>query len=177
MSRPPGRNRRIVMYGNPALRRRAVELPELDTGVRRLLADLRVTMIEQDGLGLAANQIGEPVSVFAVDPRGADVDAGPYCIINPRLIAVEGEVEREEGCLSIPGVYEVISRPELVRIAGIDEDGRPVEVEATGLLARAFAHETDHLNGTLFIDHLGKARRALLASRLKEIETREAACG
>jgi len=175
MAEEEGRTRRVVLYGNPVLRRRAREVTTLGPDVRRLLADLRATVIERDGLGLAANQIGEAVSVFIIDPRGADVDQPPYCIINPRVVAVEGSIEREEGCLSIPEIFEHVARPELVRITGLDEAGRQVEVQATGLLARAFMHETDHLSGRLFIDHLGKARRSLLSSRLREIQAREAA--
>lgn len=170
----PGRNRRVVLYGNPVLRRAALEVRELTPDIRRFLADLKTTMLEQDGLGLAGNQLGEPIAAFAVNPRGADTDQEPYCIINPRVVATEGELEREEGCLSLPGIYEVIARPEFIRITGLDEEGRPVEREAAGLLARAFLHETDHLNGRLFIDYLSELRRSLLARALAEIADREA---
>ncbi|MFO7637854.1 MAG: peptide deformylase [bacterium] len=170
---PPGRNRRVVLYGNPVLRQPAAPVRELDARIRQFLADLKTTMLEQDGLGLAGNQLGEPVAAFAFDPRTTGLDEPPTCMINPRVVATEGELEREEGCLSLPGIYEVIPRPELVRIAGIDETGRPVEREATGLLARAFMHETDHLAGRLFIDYLSELRRSLLARRLVEFEERE----
>ncbi len=172
-----GRVRRVVMFGNPALRRQAQPVDEITADFRRFVLDLKRTMTERDGLGLAANQVGEPVSVFVLDPRGADVDAAPYCVINPVVTATEGAVEREEGCLSLPALYDVISRPELVRITGLDENGKPVQLEETGLLARAFMHETDHLKGVLFIDHLSSLRRDMLADRLKEIEECEtAAC-
>lgn len=180
MTLPRGRNRRIVLYGNPVLRHPALPVTALDADVRRLLADLETTMLEQDGLGLAANQIGSAVSVFAVNPRGADLDGPPYCLLNPRLTGSEGQIEREEGCLSLPGIYDVIGRPEAIRVAGIDSAGRPVNVEARGLLARTMCHEIDHLNGVLFIDHLGQVRRDMLTARLKEIEEQEAAeaeCG
>ncbi|MFO7675003.1 MAG: peptide deformylase [bacterium] len=170
---PVGRNRRIVLYGHPALRRPAVAVRELDDRVRRFLADLKVTMLEQDGLGLAGNQLGEPVSAFAIDPRSAGADREPCCVINPRVVTVEGSVEREEGCLSLPGLYDVVVRPEFVRVAGLDEEGRPVEHEAVGLLARAYLHEIDHLNGTLFIDHLSELRRGMFAAKLAEFEARE----
>jgi peptide deformylase len=170
---PPGRNRRIVLYGNPALRLAAAEVRELNARVRQFLADLKTTMLEQDGLGLAGNQLGEPVAAFAIDPRSTGRDREPYCVLNPRVIATEGTIEREEGCLSLPGIYDVVARPELVRIAGLDEDGRPVELEAAGLLARAYIHEIEHLKGTLFVDHLGELRRSLLGQRLAEIEARE----
>ena len=168
-----GRNRRVVLYGNKVLRRPAAAVREFDRDLRRFLADLKLTMIEQDGLGLAGNQVGEPVAAFAINPRSTGSDEEPYCVINPKVIAIKGSIEREEGCLSLPGIYEVIARPEFVRIAGLDEAGRPVERDATGLLARAFLHEIDHLNGRLFIDYLGELRRSLLARALAEIEARE----
>jgi peptide deformylase len=168
-----GRNRRIVLLGNRTLRKRARAVAGLDDDVRRLLSDLKVTMQAQDGLGLAANQVGELVRAFAIDPRGADLDAAPYCVVNPEIVVTEGEVEREEGCLSVPGIYEVLPRPELVRIRGLDEKGNPVELEATGLLARAYMHEIDHLNGRLLIDRIGDLRLRMLADRLREIEERE----
>ncbi|HDQ98815.1 MAG TPA: peptide deformylase [candidate division WOR-3 bacterium] len=170
---PTGRNRRVVLYGHPVLRLRAVEVESLDDRARRFLADLKATMLEQDGLGLAGNQLGEPVRAFAIDPRSTGVDREPYCVLNPRVLAVEGRLEREEGCLSLPGIYEVVTRPEFIRIAGIGEDAKPVELEATGLLARAFAHEIDHLDGRLFVDHLSKLRLALLGRRLADLEERE----
>lgn len=173
MGAPAGSNRRIVLYGSPLLRQRCLLVKTLDHDVRRLLADLKTTILAQDGLGLAANQIGESLLVFAVNPRAADIDEEPYCIINPELVATEGAVEREEGCLSIPGVYDVVTRPGLVRIRGLNEAGAPVEVEATGMLARTLSHELDHLSGVLFIDRLGPTRRKLLASRLEEIAARE----
>lgn len=156
------------------MRRKAGLVTSVTPELRRLCADLKATMLAEDGLGLAANQIAEEVRVFAVNPASADIDAEPYCIINPELVAAEGKVEREEGCLSLPGVYDVISRPELVRVRGLNEEGRPVEIEAVGLLARAFMHELNHLNGILFVDFLGKTRRKLIEGRLKQIEELEA---
>jgi peptide deformylase len=173
-----GRPRRVVLYGNPVLRRKSALVRNIDDDVRRFLADLKTTMQIRDGLGLAANQVAVPLMAFAIDPRGADVDAAPYCVLNPCLEATEGTVEREEGCLSFPGLYEVLKRPEKVVVSGIDEQGRPVRIEATGTLARAFSHEIDHLNGILFIDHISDTRRKLLAGPLRELEQQEAAaCG
>jgi len=172
---PDGRTRRVVLYGNPVLRRKAAVIDDIDDDVRRFLADLKATMLDKDGLGLAANQIAVPLMAFAIDPRGADVDAAPYCVLNPSLEASEGTVEREEGCLSFPDLYEVLKRPEKVKVTGIDEQGRPVRIEVDGTLARAFVHEIDHLNGVLFIDHISETRRKLLTSRLGELEQQEAA--
>jgi peptide deformylase len=177
MSKPVGRNRRVVLYGNPVLRTKSRRVEKLTDEVRQILADLKVTMMEQDGLGLAANQIGEPLAAFAVNPRGADVEVDPCCIVNPRITATEGNVEAEEGCLSLPGLFDFLPRPEKVTVSGTDEEGKLVTLEAAGLLARAILHEVDHLSGVLFVDHLSASRRKMLASRLKELEEQEkAAC-
>jgi peptide deformylase len=98
----------------------------------------------------------------------------PYCIINPELTATEGLIEAEEGCLSLPGLYEILPRPETVRVSGLDEELRPITVEGTRLLARALMHEIDHLNGVLFIDHVSESRRRMFSTKLKELEAKEA---
>ena len=164
----------MVLYGNRALRTKSNLIDKLTPELVQMLADLKMTMLTQDGLGLAANQIGETVAAFAINPRAADIDMEPYCIINPKLAATEGLIEAEEGCLSLPGLYEILPRPEVVRVSGLDEELRPVTVEGTRLLARALMHETDHLNGVLFIDHLSESRRRMFSTKLKELEAKEA---
>ena len=170
---PAGANRRVVIYGNRALRTRSRLIDKLTPELVRMLADLKVTMLTQDGLGLAANQIGETVAAFAINPRATDADQDPYCIINPQVVATEGMIEAEEGCLSLPGLFDFLPRPELVRVSGLDEELRPVTVEGTRLLARALLHETEHLNGVLFIDHLSESRRRMISTKLKELEEKE----
>lgn len=155
------------------LRRRTEIIRNLTAEIVQLLADLKTTMLEQDGIGLAANQIGESVAAIAVNPQAAEVDMEPCCLINPELVTSEGRIEAEEGCLSFPGVYEVVSRPSRVKVLALDERGKPVEIEASGLLARALVHEIDHARGILFIDHIGSVRRKMLAGRLQELEERE----
>jgi len=130
-------------------------------------------MLTQDGLGLAANQVAETVAAFAINPSAADVDQEPYCIINPEVVATEGVVEAEEGCLSLPGLFDFLPRPEFVRVKGLNEELRPVTVEGRRLLARALLHEIDHLNGVLFIDHLSESRRRLFQTKLNELQARE----
>lgn len=175
MTRPAGRNRRVVLYGHPALRTKSRLIAEPTPELAQFLADLKVSMLTQDGLGLAANQIAEAVAAFAINPRAADIDREPYCVLNPQVAATEGSIEAEEGCLSLPGLFDFLPRPEFVRITGIDEEGRPITVEGTRLLARAMLHEIDHLNGVLFIDHLGESRRRMFSTRLKELEKQESA--
>lgn len=172
-AKPAGVNRRVVLYGNKALRTKSGLVKELTPELVQFLEDLKVSMLAQDGLGLAANQIAQTVAVFAVNPRAADIDREPYCIINPMVVASEGRVEAEEGCLSLPGLFDFLPRPEFVRISGLDEDLQPITVEGTNLLARALLHEIDHLNGVLFIDHLSDSRRRMLGTRLKELEAKE----
>ncbi len=173
MARPAGRNRRVVLYGHPALRTKSRLIEKLTPELTPFLADLKASMLKQDGLGLAANQIAETVAAFAINPRADDVDVEPYCIINPQVVATEGRVEAEEGCLSLPGLFDFLPRPEFVRVTGLDEELRPITVEGTRLLARALLHEIDHLNGVLFIDHLSETRRRLFGTKLKELESQE----
>ncbi|MEO0078492.1 MAG: peptide deformylase [candidate division WOR-3 bacterium] len=168
-----GRNRRILLFGNPILRRRAAKVSGPSSELEQILADLKATMLQQDGLGLAANQIGEALAAIAINPRGASVDMDPCCLVNPEVFQADGLLEAEEGCLSLPGLYEIVARPERVRIRALDEHGQPFELEARGLLARALVHEIDHINGVLFIDHISPVRRRMLAARLREIEERE----
>jgi len=175
MTRPAGRNRRVVLYGHPALRTKSGLVAELTPELIQFLEDLKVSMLTQDGLGLAANQVAETVTAFAINPRSADTDRDPYCVLNPRVVATEGSIEAEEGCLSLPGLFDFLPRPEFVRVTGLDENGRQITVEGTGLLARALMHEIDHLNGVLFIDHLSESRRRMFSTRLKELESQEAA--
>jgi peptide deformylase len=171
--KPAGVNRRVVLYGNPALRIKSRPIETLTPELIQFLEDLKVSMLTQDGLGLAANQIAETVAAFAINPSAVDVDQEPYCIINPKVVATEGLIEAEEGCLSLPGLFDFLPRPELVRVSGLDEDLRPITVEGTKLLARALLHETEHLNGVLFIDHLSESRRRMIGTKLKELEEKE----
>jgi len=173
MAKPAGRNRRVVLYGHPALRTKSRLIEKLTPELVQFLEDLKTSMLTQDGLGLAANQLAETIAAFAINPRGEDVDGEPYCIINPQVAATEGMVEAEEGCLSLPGLFDFLPRPEFVRVTGLDEKLQPITVEGTRLLARALLHEIDHLNGVLFIDHLSDTRRRLFGTKLKELEAQE----
>jgi peptide deformylase len=168
-----GNCRRVVLYGNPVLRTVAQRIDRITPEIIQLMLDLQTTMIKRDGVGLAANQIGTPLAVFALNPQGVNVDRPATCIINPEIIAAEGQVEAEEGCLSFPDIFEVLSRPEMVVIKGIDPQGKEIQLQANGILARAIIHEIEHLQGILFIDHLSELRRRLLQPRLKELAEQE----
>jgi peptide deformylase len=129
------------------------------------------TMRTANGLGLAANQVGKAIRAFAVDMSQFDVTEEPRIIINPEVIDIGGMVSGEEGCLSFPGLYQIIERPEKVAIKAISLDGKEYHIEAEGLLARVMLHEIDHLNGVLFIDKIGAAQRKLIKGKLEKIKT------
>jgi peptide deformylase len=141
-----------------------------------LTADLLASLLaREDALALAANQIGELHAVIAVNPRTIGVDQDPFILLNPEVVESQGEVERSEGCLSLPGISEVLKRPAKVKVHAHSTKGKPVTVDAEGTLARALLHEIDHLNGVLFIDHLSPARRRLLQAALAELEKQSCA--
>ena len=129
------------------------------------------TMHESNGIGLAANQIGELKQILVVDISDMESGKGtkPLAIINPKIVHEEGEWEMEEGCLSIPDIREKVTRPEKIRIKYNDVNMKEVELEADAMLARVIQHEMDHLNGVLFIDHLTSTKKTFLRSKLKKI--------
>jgi len=156
----------IRMLGDPVLKVPAKPVEAFDRSLRRLMDDMVETMYDAQGVGLAGPQVGLSLRLFVFD----DGETGPRFLANPELSGADGEVTVDEGCLSLPGPYHPVSRAERVRCWGLDERGRPVELEGEGLLARIFQHEADHLDGTLFIDRLDdEGRRAVLAE-LRRIE-------
>ena len=147
----------ILHFPDPRLRRRAEPVSAVDDGVRRLIDDMLETMYDAPGIGLSAPQVNVAKRVVTIDvskERNA-----PLCLVNPEIRSVGGETETEEGCLSVPGVYELVKRPERVRLRALDRDGRSREVEAEGLLAVCIQHEIDHLDGRLFVDYLSRLKR------------------
>ncbi len=165
-----GQKQKIRIFGDQALQEKTKPVTEITEEILQLIADMKETMLEQEGLGLSANQIGVPLSVIAINPRGAGINQDPYVVINPELVEASGLIEREEGCLSIPGISEVVARPAKVVVKGLNEQGKPIQINAEGILARVFMHEIDHLNGIFLINHLGKTRLELLQSKLREIQ-------
>jgi peptide deformylase len=131
--------------------------------VRRFIDDLFETMDAAKGVGLAANQVGVATRVAVVG-----VQDERLVMVNPVIVSAEGKERAEEGCLSIPEVYGDVTRPERIVLEAVDREGKPYRKEATGLLARAIQHEIDHLDGILFIDHLGALKRQLLVARWKK---------
>lgn len=156
----------IRTLGAPVLRERATSVERFDDVLRRLADDMVETMLAAPGVGLAANQVGLRLACFVYDDRAGNAGF----VANPELLEPEGEETSDEGCLSIPGPYHLTSRAVRVRLRGRDLDGEPVDLPAEGLLARIFQHETDHLNGMLFIDRLDDEGRRDVMRQLRELE-------
>jgi peptide deformylase len=155
----------IRKLGDPVLREPCRDVEAFDELMRRLYQDMLETMYEAPGVGLAAPQVGLSLRFFVYD---ANDGSGPGAVANPVLSQHDGEQVEEEGCLSVPGLWYPTARSLRVRVTGQDLEGRPVSVEGEGLLARIFQHETDHVNGTLFIDRLSDEERRLAMADMRE---------
>ncbi len=161
----------LVIYPDERLREVCKPVTEFDGTLKKLLDDMAETMYEAPGIGLAAPQVGVLKRVIVVDV--GDSDGQPpklYRLVNPEIVAESGDTDSEEGCLSIPDIRETIGRFEEVTVEAFNEAGKPVRIEAEGMLAICLQHEIDHLNGVLFIDHLSKLRRQLINSKLKRLK-------
>lgn len=141
--------RNIRKHGDPILRKKCREVDQIDERLLTLIEDMKETMYDADGVGIAAPQVGILKRLYVID-----IGEGPLVFINPEIIETDGSQIDEEGCLSLPGETEEVMRPNYVRARALNEKGEEFEIEAEGLLARAILHEYDHLNGTLFIDRV-----------------------
>ncbi len=141
--------RKIVEAGDEVLRKKCRPVPEVTDRIRELIDDMFETMYDSQGVGLAAPQVGVMRRLFVVDLGDG---SGQKVLINPEIVESRGEEDGEEGCLSIPNRVGRVIRPAYLKIRGLGRDGEPVEYEAEGLLARAFSHEYDHLDGILYVD-------------------------
>jgi peptide deformylase len=151
------------LLGSPVLRQRSAEISAVDEATRKFVEDLFETMHASKGVGLAANQVGVARRVAVVE-----ADEVKLVLINPVILAAEGKETAEEGCLSIPEVYAEVTRPSRIRVEATDQDGQRYTWEGEGLVARAIQHEIDHLDGILFLDHLGPIKRTMLLSRYRK---------
>jgi peptide deformylase len=156
----------IRTLGDPVLREPSKPVERFDESLRRVVAEMTETMYAANGVGLAGPQVGLSLQLFTYD----DGETGPSFLANPELSLLDPELTSDEGCLSIPGPFYPTARAGRVRIRGADQQGRPVEIEADGLLARIFQHETDHLQGMLYIDRLDDAGRRAVMTELRQIE-------
>jgi len=157
--------RKIVKYPEKVLREKATQVTDCDSELQKLIDDMIETMYAAPGVGLAANQVGVSKQVAVIDVSVRDEKSPLIVLVNPEIIHFEGEIEAEEGCLSVPDYTTVLKRALKVCVKGLDRHGNPVEREAEGLLARALQHEIDHLNGILFIDRMGRIKKEFFKKR------------
>lgn len=158
--------REILHYPDPRLRQVAKPVETVDDGIRRLVDDMAETMYAAPGIGLAAVQINEPVRVIVIDTSQDKSDL--MVLINPQIETGEGKQALEEGCLSVPGIFEKVTRMESIRIKALDRDGRPFTLEADGLLAVCIQHEIDHLDGKVFVDYLSPLKQQRIGKKLQK---------
>ena len=178
----------IYLYGTDILRKKAKPIQALDHSTIKLMVDMAETMVKANGIGLAATQVGDLRRMLVLDisaiergddegdkerPERSDEKAKILVAMNPEIILQEGKISMEEGCLSIPDMRAEVTRAEKIRVKYLDANFEEIEMEADGLLGRAFLHEIDHLNGVMFVDHLSVTRRTLLKSDLRKIKKGE----
>jgi peptide deformylase len=163
--------RDILYYPDPRLRNRAQPVDSVDDEVRRLLDDMLETMYAAPGIGLAAIQVNVPKRAITIDI--SEHSDQPLCLVNPEILELTGSVETEEGCLSVPGIYESVERADWIRARALDRDGQAIEFEAEGLLAVCVQHEIDHLDGRLFVDHLSQLKRQRIRKKAHKHQRQE----
>lgn len=158
--------RQILHFPDPRLRKKAKAVAEVTDDIRQLADDMLETMYEAPGIGLAATQINVQKRLVVIDISQDRTE--PYIFINPEIMSKEGERGHEEGCLSVPDSYEVVTRADTVRVKALDRDGNPFELDADELLATCIQHEIDHLDGKLFVDYLSNLKRQRIKKRLEK---------
>ena len=162
----------ILRYPDPRLEKVAKPVDQVDESIRQLVRDMAETMYAAPGIGLAATQVDVHKRVIVLDV--SDTRDQLIVLINPEILEREGEQECEEGCLSVPGVYDVVKRAEKVKVRALDRDGEPFELDADGLLAVCIQHEMDHLEGKVFVEYLSRLKQARIRAKLQKQERRSA---
>ena len=158
----------ILIFPDERLRKVAESVQNVDEQTRSLVGSMFETMYAAPGIGLAATQIDVHQRIVVIDV--SEHNDQPLTLINPEIIETDGRAEHEEGCLSIPGIYEQVERDELIKFSAIDRDGNPYEMEASGLLAVCVQHEIDHLDGKLFVDYLSPLKRRRIKKKMLKHE-------
>jgi len=161
--------RPIVKYGDRALHQRALEVDAITPDIHSLVDDMVATMYAAPGIGLAAPQVGVPLRVFVIDLSVGRDKSALITMINPSFVERTGMQLEEEGCLSVPGFNATVARPQRATVKGLNREGGEHQVEGTGLLARAFQHEMDHLDGRLFVDQLRGIKRDLILRKIRKL--------
>ncbi len=156
----------ILHYPDPRLRTKARPVDRVDEHVRTLVEDMFETMYQAPGIGLAATQVNVHKQIVVIDI--SEDRSQPLVLINPEILSSEGETDTEEGCLSVPGIYETVSRAERIRVSTLDLEGDRREIEAEGILAVCIQHELDHLEGRLFVDYLSRLKQSRIRKKLEK---------
>jgi peptide deformylase len=169
-ARPAPEGLVVVNYPDPILKKRAVEVERLDEWVKGVIARMKTLMVEHEGVGLAAPQVGLGLRLFVWSPTGKGGDA--QAIINPVISEERGEEEGEEGCLSLPDIRTKVARFKTVRVEGTDENGQPVALDLVDYPARIVQHETDHLDGILILDRMSAVARIANRKKIRDLEER-----
>ena len=160
--------RQILHYPDPRLRRHAEAVTEVDAQIRTLVDDMAETMYQAPGIGLAAPQINVSKRIIVIDT--SETKDNLHVFINPEIVSREGEQTLEEGCLSVPGIYDNVTRAQRITVRALDREGQPFELEASGLLATCVQHELDHLEGKLFVDYLSRLKQQRIRKKLEKQE-------
>lgn len=158
---------KVLHYPDPRLRNLALPVASVDDEIRKLVDDMFETMYEAPGIGLAAIQVNVPKRVIVIDI--SNDRSQPLCFINPRIVSRRGDEETEEGCLSVPGIYDLVARSEWIRVEALGRDGKPFSLEIDGLLAVCVQHEIDHLDGKLFVDYLSEVKRGRIRKKMEKL--------
>jgi peptide deformylase len=161
--------RSIVLFGAEVLDKRSEAVTNISDEEVRLVQDMIETMYKAPGVGLAAPQVGVGKRIMVTDPSAGEKQGQLITIVNPEIVVSEGEQYEEEGCLSLPGFTASVTRPQKVILRGVDMNGKEVTVEGKDLLARAFCHEMDHLNGIFFLDHLSFIKRDMIKRKIRKL--------
>lgn len=169
----PGTPRKILVVGDPVLAAVCRPVTAFDDELGTLVDDMFASMAVAEGVGLAAPQIGDDRAVFVYDCIDADGTRHVGHVVNPEVVSTSGTQVGDEGCLSVPGPYHELERADAATVRGVDRTGAPVEVSGTGFFARCLLHETDHLRGTLYIDHLPRNRRRRVLREMERYEWNE----
>ncbi|MBM4180540.1 MAG: peptide deformylase [Betaproteobacteria bacterium] len=162
---------KILHFPDPRLHLVAKPVAAVDADIRQLAADMAETMYAAPGIGLAATQVDRHVRLIVVDI--SEEKNRLLTLINPRIVMKEGEAVREEGCLSVPGIYDKVTRAEHIRVDALDLEGKPFQLDAVGLLAVCIQHEIDHLDGKVFVEYLSRLKQARIRHKLEK-QAREA---
>ncbi len=163
----------ILKYPHPFLKKRSEVVNQINEEVKKLIRDMRETMYQAGGIGLAACQVGVPQRVIVLDVSPLDPQHSFFALINPEIKSEEGEIDHEEGCLSVPDCLEKVKRREKVCVRGLSPDGVDIEIKGDGILAIALQHEIDHINGVLILDKISRLKREIYRNKLKKEKRKE----